>query len=177
VTTKICTKCGQEKGLDEFQKDKNGKNGYRAQCRICRRETRIKWDQQNAEHVKDYHKKYNARRWENDRDYMSEKNRRWSRENKLRRNEARRRRQAKILGSTVEKVDYSAILKRDNSICHICGKKVRKNELSFDHLIPIALGGPHVINNIRVAHRSCNCRRGPGRLPAQLLLDIKEKHE
>lgn len=34
---KICTKCGKEKPLSEFNKQKTGKNGYRADCRECQK--------------------------------------------------------------------------------------------------------------------------------------------
>lgn len=29
-----------------------------------------------------------------------------------------------------------------------------------DHVVPVTLGGPHSIDNIRLAHRSCNSKRG-----------------
>ena len=33
---KQCTSCELFKSLDKFPKDKRGKNGLRAQCRVCR---------------------------------------------------------------------------------------------------------------------------------------------
>ena len=33
--TKICTKCGKEKALDEFNNDKRGKYGCKSICREC----------------------------------------------------------------------------------------------------------------------------------------------
>lgn len=33
---KICTKCGEEKPLENFHKDKVSKDGYRSQCKTCR---------------------------------------------------------------------------------------------------------------------------------------------
>lgn len=32
---KKCSKCGETKGLDEFYKDKNGRNGRKSVCKIC----------------------------------------------------------------------------------------------------------------------------------------------
>lgn len=32
---KNCSKCGQHKSLDEFNPDKFGKEGIRAQCKVC----------------------------------------------------------------------------------------------------------------------------------------------
>lgn len=33
--TKVCTKCGEEKLLSEFYKDKHGKLGVRGDCKRC----------------------------------------------------------------------------------------------------------------------------------------------
>lgn len=38
VTKKVCSKCGEAKPLEEFDKDKNGKNGIKSFCKECRRE-------------------------------------------------------------------------------------------------------------------------------------------
>ena len=35
METKICSKCGIEKELCEFCKDKSKKTGYKSQCKIC----------------------------------------------------------------------------------------------------------------------------------------------
>lgn len=59
---------------------------------------------------------------------------------------------------------------RDNWKCHICGGKVSRKDASQDHLIPVSHGGPTTEENIALAHRACNSRRGAGRIPAQLRL-------
>jgi len=90
--------------------------------------------------------------------------------------ERARRRRALKRGATIGKIDLAAIRQRDQMRCCICGKKVFKKpkdpmmRLSFDHSHPLSLGGPHSQENLRVAHRRCNSRRGPGRLPVQLVL-------
>lgn len=71
---------------------------------------------------------------------------------------------------TIEKVDVQALIDRDGLDCHICGKPVPRDKVSIDHLIPLSKGGPHVAWNLSIAHRLCNTRRGPGRIPAQLHL-------
>ena len=35
IKTKTCTKCGIEKDISEFYKQKSGKHGYRAECKEC----------------------------------------------------------------------------------------------------------------------------------------------
>lgn len=60
--------------------------------------------------------------------------------------------------------------KRDGWRCHICGGVVERKDASQDHLIPVSRGGKSDPNNLALAHRGCNARRGAGRLPAQLRL-------
>lgn len=69
-----------------------------------------------------------------------------------------------------EPVSRAYVIARDGSRCHICGRKVRSDELHLDHLVPLSKGGDHTSENLRVAHAACNIRRRDGRLPAQLLL-------
>lgn len=73
------------------------------------------------------------------------------------------------------KADYSINIKklneRDNGICHICDEQVDFCDYfetpegyfiagntypSIDHVIPIAKGGLHQWNNVKIAHRICN---------------------
>jgi 5-methylcytosine-specific restriction endonuclease McrA len=77
------------------------------------------------------------------------------------------------------KIDYSISLKklykRDKGICYICGKQCNLKDVeiteegyyiagedypSIDHVIPIAKGGKHSWNNIKLAHRRCNAVKG-----------------
>jgi len=84
--------------------------------------------------------------------------------------EKERRRRARQHGAIVGSIDMEAIKVRDRMMCCICGKRVTKKDLSFDHTIPLSLGGPHSQENLRVAHRRCNSQRGVGRLPVQMVL-------
>lgn len=62
------------------------------------------------------------------------------------------------------------VLEREGSWCHICGKKVQKLEVTFDHIIPVSKGGDDNPTNLRIAHRGCNSRRNAGLIPAQMVL-------
>lgn len=62
------------------------------------------------------------------------------------------------------------LYQKDNGICYLCGgscdwndKEVRENAIvcgnqypSIDHVIPLAKGGLHSWDNVRLAHRICN---------------------
>ena len=45
-------------------------------------------------------------------------------------------------------------------LCHHCGGKFDKKELTMDHLIPVARGGRSVKSNVVPACRACNQSRG-----------------
>ena len=45
-------------------------------------------------------------------------------------------------------------------VCHHCGKKFLKTELTMDHLIPVARGGKSSKNNVVPSCKPCNQSRG-----------------
>jgi 5-methylcytosine-specific restriction endonuclease McrA len=102
---------------------------------------------------------------------VKQRNKRWKTKNPDKIQDQSQRRRARLRHAPrIEKVDRRAIIERDQSICHLCGKKVSPAEMSLDHLIPLFHHGEHTARNLSVAHKSCNAQRGTGRLPAQLRL-------
>lgn len=83
-------------------------------------------------------------------------------------------RRERIRAGKVEDVTLDALIKRDGGICYLCGKKVTKRRKfkrgekrgdmrmypSVDHVIPVSRGGSHTWNNVKLAHRSCNSKKG-----------------
>lgn len=84
-------------------------------------------------------------------------------------------RRIKIKNACVDSdIDLNSLLRRDGYVCHICGGLCDKNDFimkngvkvtgnnypSIDHVIPLAKGGLHSWNNIKVAHRICNSLKG-----------------
>ncbi len=47
-------------------------------------------------------------------------------------------------------------------LCGICGGKPDGNDYDFDHIVPIAKGGAHHIDNMRFTHSFCNRSKGAG---------------
>ncbi|MFS0878278.1 helix-turn-helix domain-containing protein [Solibacillus isronensis] len=89
------------------------------------------------------------------------------------------------------KVDYSVTLDklhiRDNGVCHLCNKKTNYNDFvitdhnhfiagdnypSIDHVIPIAKGGLHRWDNVKLAHRRCNYIKRDDEYEFQTFLNI-----
>jgi hypothetical protein len=67
-----------------------------------------------------------------------------------------------------EPIRLSAIADRDKHQCWLCQRNVKQGEASIDHVIPIARGGKHILSNVRLAHRSCNSRKGARLVEAQV---------
>ena len=67
-----------------------------------------------------------------------------------------RGRRARKRGAFVENVSPQAVYARDKWKCGICGKKVKPEEASLDHIIPLAKGGEHSYRNVQLAHLKCN---------------------
>ena len=51
--------------------------------------------------------------------------------------------------------------RRDGGICQMCGEHVLEDDWNADHIVPKWLGGPDVIDNLRVTHPLCNRQRTP----------------
>ena len=82
-------------------------------------------------------------------------------------------------------ISLETLYKRDRGICYICGGKcdfgdhtqinghftAGPNYPSIDHIIPIARGGMHAWDNVKLAHHHCNSMKSDI-LPNELGLDI-----
>jgi 5-methylcytosine-specific restriction endonuclease McrA len=66
---------------------------------------------------------------------------------------------ARRKNQTVGEVDYEKILERDGLTCWICDKYVDPWDIHFDHVQPLAEGGAHSMENIKVAHSRCNLKK------------------
>ena len=57
-------------------------------------------------------------------------------------------------------VNFARILDRYGMVCHICTLPIDSlADLHFDHVIPLAKGGPHAESNIKPSHALCNLRK------------------
>lgn len=74
-------------------------------------------------------------------------------------------------GEHADQISLSALVKRDDETCYLCGGKVDTNDYisdgsglfvagdmypSIDHVVPLSKGGTHTWDNVRLAHHLCN---------------------
>lgn len=55
------------------------------------------------------------------------------------------------------------LLKYGRLTCELCGHPItqkKKYKLSFDHIIPKSKGGNGDFENLQIAHRGCNSKKG-----------------
>ena len=94
---KICTKCNRLLVANSmnFYKDKNNKYGVKAVCKDCRKKYGKQYYENNSEYIKERNKQYNRKnmqeynkQWnENNRDCRKKYNKQWNENNRERRNE------------------------------------------------------------------------------------------
>jgi hypothetical protein len=62
-------------------------------------------------------------------------------------------------GPIDEDINILALIERDNGICQICEESCLEDP-SIDHKRPVSKGGTHTWDNIQLAHRICNIKKG-----------------
>ena len=129
------------------------------------------WYEKNKERIRDkakrYHHEHKARRsdayrawYVKNRAYSLAKKRAWEKAHPYAQKEWHSTRRARIKNARTGSIDYVAILGRDCGLCGLCQRPVAPHDLSFDHIMPLARGGAHSMENLQVAHVLCNTKKG-----------------
>ncbi len=45
-------------------------------------------------------------------------------------------------------------------VCDLCWHRIKKEDLSVDHIVPLSRGGTHHLKNLRLLHSKCNQIKG-----------------
>ena len=163
VSVPECRECGRL-----FVARRAARPGVPATCRDeeCQRLTK---NRQQRDYLSTYKARHGARyedRYEG-RKILGRERRRRDPEGARRNDEIRR---ARKVGATVEVFDASEVFDRDGWVCGLCREPVVRElrwpdpgSASLDHVVPLSLGGAHSRENTRIAHLSCNVRRGAAR--------------
>ena len=76
------------------------------------------------------------------------------------------KRYAQKKSTIIGNIDFTMVYEKYQGICYYCNKIVKFSECDFDHYIPLARGGEHVEDNIRVSCKRCNRKKG-AKLPSE----------
>lgn len=163
---KTCTKCGVEKDSSDFYSDKGKRDGLTSHCKKCRISESKKWNQENAELLREQSRvrylankekvaqlgrerylknperaKAYSREWQRaNPDKVYERNKRWQRANMPKRRlycQQRRAREKELTVSFTES-DWHICLTHFYECCAYCGKQRNFwNVLEMEHFIPI----------------------------------------
>ena len=168
LTGRCCLKCGKEKEAHEFRKNRRYLNGLTSWCKTCHEEYRRHWRIKNREHQR-HMDALSARRRRaalkarthyalspEYRERMKQNVREWRKTHPdWRKNHARRH----TYGELREAV-LTFIAERDGWLCTLCGKSLDLPKASYDHIVPVMMGGPHRLDNLRMVCKPCNMQRG-----------------
>jgi 5-methylcytosine-specific restriction endonuclease McrA len=161
-----CYHCKTEFPEDYFYRDKSKPSGRKPRCKVCELEYL------NRENRREYEKKYRKefpekrqrilRKWYEENLVQYKKTQTAYRETdkfKVNNRNHSSMRRARIKNNGCESIDFLLIYK-SHPFCFYCGVPLSLESAEFDHFIPIAKGGPHVADNIRVSCMTCNRRKG-----------------
>ena len=126
--SRVCTKCGEEKLLEEFSKCKKGKYGRVSQCKLCRSKKEKQYRKANKEKISKREKKYR----EANKERIAERTKQYREANKQYYSAERR------------KQYYEANKERANEYV----KNRRKNDEQFRIRTRISANLRHVLNKI-----------------------------
>lgn len=165
---KTCNKCGTQKPLDEFNKDRAQKDGHKTTCKVCHRAASATYHALNKEKVNAksaawhaaHTDKAHARNAEWRAANYQQANARtakWRAENpeKVRIHSHNRRARVNAAGKLSHGLAARLYeLQRGTCACG-CGQALG-DTYHLDHIIPLALGGTNTDENIQLLRASCN---------------------
>ncbi|WP_318614998.1 HNH endonuclease [Sporosarcina sp. YIM B06819] len=142
MKTKICKNCGLSKSVNEFEKRKDSRDGYRQQCNTCKK---IRSTFAKAKWAKDDHISF----WRV-RSYSF--------------NNAKARRTgiaAKVIlnSKPINGMELKLLYDTD-PCCYYCRVSLDRENIVFDHKQPLSREGKHEINNIAISCEDCNNLKG-----------------
>ena len=178
---KKCTKCGVEKTLDSFNKDKNHKDGLQYKCKDCSKvyyeankekiaATCKVYYEANIEALKDQMKAYSKVYYEANKEKVkayheankekiAARHKLWIKNNPEKcRESVRKRRAMKVLVNENYTKEDEAFTK--NLFDHACFNCGSTENLAVDHYRPLSKGNALTLTNAIILCTSCNSSKG-----------------
>jgi 5-methylcytosine-specific restriction endonuclease McrA len=134
---KKCSKCGLIKNLSLFEKRKDSKDGLRQYCRECK-------NKRHSERLKE--------RRSSDESFF------WIERAKYLNNPSRRNGKANLVIKSSLPINYLSLMELYDKepFCFYCKIPLERENIVFDHAIPLSRNGNHEIENIRLSCKDCN---------------------
>lgn len=180
MDSKKCSRCGVEKCVSEFNKNRSTKDGYQRQCNSCRRagyeankEAKLAYQNKYYQDNRDECLARVRKRYWEDYDRVREGNRsatrKWRANNPGYHFEPNRKRREILRNSPREEFTRWQIFDRDGWVCQICQEPVDASlkfpdpmSITEDHIVAVMhpeFPG-HLWTNVQTAHLVCNERKG-----------------
>jgi len=169
-TTKRCSKCGENKSPNEFNKDARATDGLRSGCKACEASYYI----EHREAILNKRASYDDKHREERRAYRSAHRKeelaraaKWAKENPDKRRAAQRLYRARKWGNggTHTEQDIQRQGQCQKWHCWWCGNPCR-DKYHVDHLIPLVKGGHNGPGNLVISCPTCNTRK-KDKLPSE----------
>jgi 5-methylcytosine-specific restriction endonuclease McrA len=172
--TWICRDCKAEKPKTDFHRGTNRPGGVYPYCKPCNiarakrqyekpgwREHKQAYDRAYVERNAEKLKAQNKARYERNKPKLLEQAKAWKERNPEKRRlisqtYKHRRRATEKSGMTWRELE--AWKRSQAKICYWCGAGCKRSYV-VDHYVPLAKGGTHTAENLRIACRPCNARK------------------
>jgi hypothetical protein len=171
LTRKHCPKCGEDKPVSEFGKDKNRAHGLSIYCKKCACKNTAHYYALNPKHYKQKaHERYKknivrvleyCKKWAEDHhEKRLEIGRKWDHANRDYSRVKTQNRRAKIKGNggTITKAEWLSLLDKYGHKCIVPG--CNRTDITMDHVVPVELGGSNTIDNIQPLCAHHNSSKG-----------------
>lgn len=180
LESKHCQKCDTTKPSTDFAADKTRKDGLQCYCKTCNQTYRDAHKKEQSAYDKKHYQENKSEITQTRIEYrathkqqISEGMRRLHHENlayRSRQIDLGHRRRIIVNKNTDEAVVayIKSIYESESNVCYWCGKPISPDDLHIDHIIPLAQGGTHSIDNLAPSHGTCNISKGK-KMPAEYI--------
>jgi len=125
-------------------------------CRAACRE----WRDRNIVQQREREKIKRRKAFDENPELILKRNREWASRNKDKIRSRDMRRRALLKGAEINLAkmqEWMASVKRKRSVrCYYCNSKISTAKIHFDHIVALAKGGPHSVENLCVSCGHCN---------------------
>jgi 5-methylcytosine-specific restriction endonuclease McrA len=148
IEYKLCPKCHQWLSLNNFCRCANTFDQLQSHCKHCRALANNKLYHNNSNYRQakiQQNGQITKQRYHNDEMFRQATIMRHTTDMQARRAKAK------------NQISLQDVINIHGAYCEYCGAT---ENLTMDHIIPIARGGQHTLSNLTVACQKCNCSKG-----------------